>query len=152
MKTRSGYVSNSSSSSFIVFNADKLSNETKEKIIHYDNACYNYCIEKGIPIVEDDRHDGYDLSILNGKQYYTEHGVCPELTYMNNDCRWYIRFNKNRNTIELCTYMDNFNMEDWLKILGVDFVSEGGFWFMEEGTKTITKTKITKIKMIKEKK
>ena len=89
-------------------------------------------LKKGIPIVEDDRHDGYDSSILNGKQYHTEYGVCPECTYMNNDCRWNARFNKDRNTIELCAYMDNFNMEDWLKILGVDFVSEGEFWFMNE--------------------
>lgn len=133
MKIRSGYVSNSSSSSFIVFNLDKLSPEIINKIINYDEECYAYCKSNNISVYEGTVRDvGYNPDFLEGKQYHTGNGTILENIYFNNDCRWNVSLNKEKNVIELCTMMDNFDMEQWLKVLGVDFEFVDGLWFMSD--------------------
>lgn len=120
MKIRNGYVSNSSSSSFIIHNLDKLSDKTVDKIVHYDERCYQHLKKNGVKF----RFCGKGCGGMFGGQ-----SICPDVEFdsefdfgsLNDGCRWNITINKEKNCIELDTMMTNFDMYKWLEFLGVEY-------------------------------
>lgn len=108
-KIRVGFVSNSSSSSFIIQCKDE---ETFDKIRDYAN--YAIEIVKGLisetheKIIIDD--PGYKLS----NDWYTIFEFVPK---NHNESGWYITPNKHDLTIALETSMDNFNMEKFINYM-----------------------------------
>ena len=133
MKIRNGYVSNSSSASFIVFNANKLTDKQRKMIFDYNDEALKIWKDKGVefkkrPIkkwknnnyIDDFEYfidDNYDF--LPEDDFYEFYQI--QFGFINSDPNWHIEENKSRNTIEGKTSMSNFNFEAWLKYIDVDF-------------------------------
>lgn len=122
MKIRFSYVSNSSSSSFVINDLNKLSPDILDKIVNYDERFYEYCIANGIAVEEFDS-PGYSSHILGGKQYFNETSGVVCGTCINNECRWEFNVDTFNNRLVIYTFLDNFDMHQWLNILGVEFTS-----------------------------
>ena len=99
MKTRLSYVSNSSSSSYMIPDLGGLSRDVVDKIINYDEACRNYILSQA-----DQR---FDVSSRFGALF--------------DGCRWDIEIDEENDRMLLFTDMDNFDMGTWLETLGVAF-------------------------------
>ena len=104
MKIRSGFVSNSSSSSFVL-DKDMLSDEQIEMLknhCHYGKKFYN--------LMKSDKY----LATALGIEYAD--GVDPyELSAEDHYDPWNVEETDSK--IELSTYLDNFNMELFIKII-----------------------------------
>lgn len=109
MKIRQGFISNSSSSSFIIQCSDE---ETFDKIRDYANYSIEICkgmiseTPEGILVDE----DGY----TSDNNYYTTFEFVPKT---DNDSGWYIISNKHDLTITFETSMDNFNMKAFINYM-----------------------------------
>lgn len=119
MKVRNGFVSNSSSSSFIINDLDKLSDTTVDKIVNYDGKCYQYLKKRGMKFSYCGEGFG---GMFHGRAMWVKD--CPEeldFGSLNDAARWNIRIENKKNCIELQTYMTNFDMGRWLDFLGVKY-------------------------------
>lgn len=140
MKIRSIYVSNSSSSSFVVYNWFDIPEKKRKYIMDYDDNALAVWKKNNIPfkkpswqkdteeLVFDDG-DAWEETI--GNEYLSkdlqdekyEQIIRFAFGFVFNDCRWYFEENKKRNTCRVTTSMDNFDMGKWLKYNKVDFES-----------------------------
>ena len=105
MKIRTNYVSNSSSSSFVIRKWSKLPEEIKDKLTLYEDTAKQ--------ILE------YDSTLGGRGDYFGYFG----------DWSWQFYENDVTDTCEVRTSMDNFDMKALLQYLGVPFVIQwdGGF-------------------------
>jgi len=127
MKKRIGYVSNSSSSSFVVLNLDRLTEDQIDCILHYDQKCYEWCITHNVELVITDK-TGFDRNVCDGVEVETAADDPDDYFGILNDmCRFEITVNKEENCIDLFTIMDNFNMRNWLRTIGVSFRQGDGY-------------------------
>lgn len=139
MKTRSSFVSNSSSSSFIIYNWSKLPDDKKDKILHYkehvldewERAGVNFVYEKGIgthPVYNKYGEDS-EGKIDVDSDY--------DFGYLDN-CDWRFREKPENGILEMATMMDNFDMERWMDYIGgFDYRWTGDNWgfFQDEEIK-----------------
>lgn len=125
MKIRCGYISNSSSAAFIVYNWFDLSLEIRMYIMSYDVNALEVWRKKNIKYeIEEDgysqdcpfygREFSFDRKNNKGKEKY-------DFGWLNNCCGWSFKEDKKRNTCTISTSMDNFHMKEWLKYNKVDF-------------------------------
>lgn len=121
MKSRNGFVSNSSSSSYIIRGWSKLTIEQQDAIKDYDNACIGWCLVDGIELTP--IGEGYSEDMIGGRQ--ADAGI---FGYVNNECRHEFLYDKENDEMEIYAYMENFEMEEWLKHIGVEFetMKKGG--------------------------
>lgn len=104
MKIRTNYVSNSSSSSFVIRGWSSLSDKLKYKLENY-NATAKKILKDNIDLPDD----------FFG---YLDDEYCPWEFYPDDDT----------DTCDVCTTCDNFDMKALLQYLGVPFVirQDGG--------------------------
>jgi len=121
MKVRKGFVSNSSSSSFVVPNLSELSEKTIDCIVNYDGRCYQFLKKQGAKFTRCGK--GFSGMLGGFSVFHTEYGSIG-FGSLNDDYRWSIEIDKDKNCIILKTDLDNFNMKGWLKHLGVEYIDE----------------------------
>lgn len=138
MKRRRGYVSNSSSSSFVILNWSELDNEKKGMVLNYGERVLETWKQNGLPIKKEYNSFHIDFDALPkselsseyieshsiGKiaQWFREHGndesdgLVDRLDFGCIDDYW--RFREKDGRLEMTTSMDNFDMEKWMDYVG----------------------------------
>jgi hypothetical protein len=133
MKRRRGYVSNSSSSSFVILNWSELDNEKKEMVLNYGEHVLEVWKQNGIPIKKEYNSLHIDFDALPNKlpnEYVENHSIGKIIQKFREhgndesdrlDFGWiddYWRFREKDGRLEMTTCMDNFNMEKWMDYIG----------------------------------
>ena len=118
MKIRSGFVSNSSSSSFVIRGWSKLTEEQRCAIEDYDLAVLSFSLKEGEKLLPIDG-SGYDKTVLEGRTVESE-----RFGFINDSCRHTFNYDKNKDIMNVFAHMDNFDMGEWLVHLKVDFERE----------------------------
>lgn len=126
MKIRSNYVSNSSSSSFIIHNWFDIPEDKRYYIECYDEGAFEIWHKKKLKYEKFKDDFVYCIEYpFYGEEYQL---LEPNKKYnfgtLNNICRWRFEEDKETNTCKVSCSMDNFNMETWLKYNKVDFEEE----------------------------
>lgn len=138
MKKRHGYVSNSSSSSFVILNWSELDNEKKRMVLNYGEHVLEIWKQNGLPIKKEcnDFHIDFDAlpkselsseyveshSVEEIAQWFREHGndesggLVDRLDFGWVEDDW--RFREKDGRLEMTTNMDNFDMEKWMDYVG----------------------------------
>lgn len=130
MKIRVSFVSNSSSSSYIIYNWFDLPEERRDFIKDYDINALNVWRNKGVKYVT--YHDEYCYSDdypFFGKEicfdYEDEDNKENKLKYnfgfLNNDCRHHFDEDEEDNVCYVTCSMNNFDMTKWLRFNKVAF-------------------------------
>ena len=138
MKKRHGYVSNSSSSSFVILNWSELDNEKKGMVLNYGEHVLEIWKQNGLPIKKEcnDFHIDFDAlpkselsseyveshSVEEIAQWFREHGNDESDGLVDRlDFGWvddYWRFREKDGRLEMTTCIDNFDMEKWMDYVG----------------------------------
>ena len=139
MKKRKGYVSNSSSSSFIVLNWNGLDDDKKDMILNYANRVRELWEKNNLPIGKDYNsfHIDYDALPKDepSSEFVESHSVEEIAQWLKDnadkdninqiasklDFGWiddYWRFREKGGRLEMTTSMDNFDMEKWMDYVG----------------------------------
>lgn len=126
MKIRNGFVSNSSSSSFVIHNWFDLSEDKRYYIENYDINALEVWRKKKIKYKKEKELSGYiqDFPFIGEEYYYDyeyENRQKYDFGWINNSCRWKFIEDKENNSCIVKTSMDNFNMELWLRYNKIDF-------------------------------
>ena len=114
MKKREGYVSNSSSSSFVIINWSKLDDLTKDKVLNYPKYVRALWTWNGIPTDESNglpesvRFDGIEDEELRNLAHELDFGWIDEGSWS---------MSESDDVLDLFTTMDNFDMGKWLAYL-----------------------------------
>lgn len=118
MKTRFGYVSNSSSSSYVILNWKSLDDEKKRMILEYYRYAYEAWKKAGVPIeynavnteisAKDQEWGDYDKQIDNSLWF-----GCIEAAPS-----WSFREDEKDGVLDMWTSMENFEMDVWMDYVG----------------------------------
>lgn len=124
MKIRNGYVSNSSSSSFVIYNWFDISEDKRLYIKNYDENSFDVWKKKKLEFISEGTDGVVQEFPFYGKEIHLKHSNINSkynFGYLNDGSRWHFYENKIRNTCTVETSMDNFNMDNWLKYNKLDF-------------------------------
>lgn len=136
MKRRAGFVSNSSSSSFVVINWSQLDEAKKDMVLNYMKHVRETWEKNHLPISnEPDAHidmenvpnpfppDDVIDDIQRNVQWQKEHEndyrlyeIAQNLDFGWLDGGW--RFREKDGVLDMTTSMDNFDMEKWMDYIG----------------------------------
>ena len=108
MKRREGFVSNSSSSSFIVRKGD-VSEQQLDMILNPEKYINTSVKEKYIQLLDED--ETFDQELF-------ESWCQNKFGWVEDAGGWNIRIS-NENTLELFTIMDNFQYGEYAEVLGI---------------------------------
>lgn len=109
MKIRLGYVSNSSSASFLIKDWDNQPEFLQKKVIDYVSECKKFCIQKGIKIIDTD-------SSLEVDAEETEY--C--FGFLEED----FLFIKEGNDLKVFSSLANFEMKKWLDVWRINYLEQ----------------------------
>lgn len=118
MKSRISFVSNSSSSSFIVGKWDEIPDEKKEKVFYYFDNVLEVWREKGLPLNFERNcwHLDFDkIPESDRKEILSEY----DFGWLEKD-GWRMKEFPDHH-LELVTTVDNFDMGKWLGFLGIPY-------------------------------
>ena len=138
VKTRYGYVSNSSSSSYIILNWSSLDDHKKDMILNYTKHVRRLWDRHGIPVEQTNSNDAHiDMDAVRASfppddviddiqkniQWHKEHEEEFKLSELAQDLDFgwlddYWRFREKDGRLEMTTSMDNFDMEKWMDYVG----------------------------------
>lgn len=135
MKIRIGYVSNSSSASFVVYNWFDLPKKKRKFIADYDKNALSVWEKNKIPFKREewrknkpsfDEGDVYDMSYKNDLPENQQDGIYQKYIpfafgFLKDEIGYSFEENEHTNTCKISTSMDNFDMEKWLKYNKVEF-------------------------------
>ena len=135
MKIRSNYVSNSSSSSFVVYNWFDIPESKRNYIKDYDKNALILWKENNIPFRTINRGSEPEYEFdecmidsvidtnLSDELYDKVYDkfLVYAFGFVNNGIKFEFEEHKDRNTCTIKACMDNFDMENWLKYNKVDF-------------------------------
>lgn len=125
MKVRTSFVSNSSSSSFIIFNWFDIPEEKRTSIMNYDESVWELWHKKKIKIEQWKDSSGYNKDYpFYGDEFSSKDDQSKSkynFGFINNSCRWYFNEYELENTCVVSTTMDNFDMGAWLRYNNVAF-------------------------------
>ncbi len=120
MKIRSNFVSNSSSSSFIIYNWAKIPDDKKQKILDYKKYVVSEWKQLGVktvcnksfirPMYSDFGQNASPDGICMGSKY--------DFGYIGDGSDWKFKERKENGILEMATSMDNFAMDKWLDYIG----------------------------------
>ena len=118
MKTRFGYVSNSSSSSYVILNWKSLDDEKKRMILEYYRYAYEAWKKAGVPIeynavnteitAKDQEWGDYDKQIDNSLWF----------GFIEASPSWSFREDETDGVLDMWTSMENFEMDVWMDYVG----------------------------------
>ena len=126
MKTRSSYVSNSSSSSYIIYNWASVSEEKKQMILDYQKYAVEEWNRLGVSLVKE--HNAIHPEYRKSEDEPCGEPVDPngkididseyDFGWVENDISWRFRETKEDGILDMATSMDNFDMEKWMDHIG----------------------------------
>ena len=120
MKKRMSFVSNSSSSSFVVLNWSELSDEKRKMILEYQKFAINEWNRLGISIVDEENYGIHPVYRKSSDEYDENDGkidIDSEYDFgIIDDCVW--KFEIENGILKMSTCMDNFSMEAWMNHIG----------------------------------
>lgn len=134
MKIRSNYVSNSSSSSYVIYNWNNISDDKKQKILEYQVHAIEEWKKLGVKLIVEkgwvhpDYRKGYSEQDIDadGK---IDIDSKYDFGWVEKDICWRFRENKEKGILEMTTSMDNFDMEAWMDYLGeINYCYTGENW------------------------
>ena len=122
MRRRHGYVSNSSSSSFVILNWSELDNWKRGMVLNYGEHALEVWKQNGLSIRKECNGFCVDFDALPKGDIFREHGNGETDRHMDMldfglvDSCW--RFREKDGRLEMITDMDNFDMGKWMDYVG----------------------------------
>jgi len=125
MKVRSGYISNSSSSSFVLKDWSSVPEDVRSRILNPKEYVLEVWREKGLPLGDDGNYIDREKALEMG---FSENDILKyDFGWLSDIEGWEIT-EGNDDTLNGFTIVDNFVYPVWLRYLNVEFEAEGENW------------------------
>ena len=118
MKTRFGYVSNSSSSSYVILNWKSLDEDKKRMILEYYRYAYEAWKKAGVPI----EYNAVNTEITAREQEWGDYDKQIDKSlwfgFIEASPSWNFREDEKDGVLDMWTSMENFEMDVWMDYVG----------------------------------